>query len=213
MSESYQEIEATLTEMESCMRLLFPDFDLTDIQTTKSQPPNSQPANECPSVDEQPCCSKDLKDDRRERMIQDREEKKSTAEEKGGKENKGMTEEKEKKERSEDEEMKNKERRDGNEQEEENGKEVEEGDEKEGEIETAQRVGEEEEDAEEEEEGHGEEQAGDDDLFIRSSGLISHSYSLDLNLSPGGYSSCTYVEFTETLVYQLHAHIIMLGIL
>lgn len=186
------------------MRLLFPDFDLRDIQTTKSPPPNSQPANESPSVDEQPCCSKDLKDDRRERMIQDREEKKSNAEEE---ENKEMTEENEKKER------KNKERRDGNKQEEENGMEVEEGDEKKGEMETAPRVGEEEEDNEEEEEGHGEEEADDDDLFIRSSGLISHSYSLDLNLSPGGYSSCTCVEFTETLVYQVHTHIIMLGIL
>ncbi|XP_044062102.1 UV-stimulated scaffold protein A isoform X4 [Siniperca chuatsi] len=189
MEESYREIEATLTEMESCMRLLFPEFDLTDIQTTNSSPPNSQPANE----NEQPCCSKDLKDDRREGMIQEREDsredKKSNGEEKRGKEDKGVTEEKsnnrEEKKGKEKERSEDKEKRDGNEQQEEKkkGKEVEDGEEKKRDMETAQREGEEEEDeegsSEEEEEPLGE------DLFIRNSGLVSHSYSLDLNLSPG----------------------------
>ncbi|XP_073342940.1 UV-stimulated scaffold protein A [Pagrus major] len=197
MEESYQEIKATLTEMESCMRLLFPEFDQTDILTTNSSPSNIQPANDCPSVGEQPCCSKDVRDDRREEMIQERvegwEEKKGNCEEKRGKEEKGMTgekrnhgeeiKEKEEKERSEDEVREDKERR------EEKGKKkmTQKGEEKKVEMETAQREGEEEEDNEEEEEENSEEEedADDEDLFIRNSGLISHSYSLDLNISPG----------------------------
>lgn len=186
MEESYQDIEATLTEMESCMRLLLPQFDFTDIQTTNSSPPNSQLANECPSVDEQPCCSKDLKDNSREGMMQEREEsreEKKSATGKRREEYKGPTEEqrnnrrgkkgKEKKERSEDEKREDKERRDG--------KRTEDGEENKGKMDTSQRE-------EEEEEGSSEEEVGDpldDDLFIRNSGLISHSYSLDLNLSPG----------------------------
>ncbi|XP_070819383.1 UV-stimulated scaffold protein A [Chaetodon trifascialis] len=185
MEESYQEIEATLTEMESCMRLLFPEFDLTGIQMTNSSPPKSQPANECPSVDEQPCCSQDLRENKRG-VIQQREE---GIEEKNsnGEEDKGMTEkmsnrgEREKGERgrSEDETSEDEERRDGNEQEEKRRAHVED------EEETTQREGEEEEDNEEEEDGSSEEGDDDEDLFIRNSGLISHSYSLDLNLSPG----------------------------
>uniref|UniRef100_A0A665VHI5 UV-stimulated scaffold protein A n=1 Tax=Echeneis naucrates TaxID=173247 RepID=A0A665VHI5_ECHNA len=56
MEESHQEIEATLTQMESCMRLLSPEFDLTDMQTMHNSTLD----------DEQPCCSKDLKSDRLE---------------------------------------------------------------------------------------------------------------------------------------------------
>nr|XP_046261999.1 UV-stimulated scaffold protein A [Scatophagus argus] len=138
MEESYQEIETTLTQMESCMRLLFPEFGLTDIHTTNSSPPNSQPANESPSADEQPCCSKDLKDDRREGMIEEREEGRGEM-------------------KSNDEDRR--------------GKEDEE-------TETVQSEGEEEEEEDEDDED-------DENLFIRNSGLISHSYSLDLNLSPG----------------------------
>lgn len=195
MEDSYQEIEATLTEMESCMRLLFPEFDLTTIQTTNSSPPNSQPADECPSVDEQPCCSKDLRGDWREGMIQEREmsreEKKSNGEEKRGKEDKGMTEEKKnnREEKKEKKEREDKERRDWNE------KVVKDGEEKRGERETVQREREMEEDDEEEEQGSSEEEKDDDDddddddghdhLFFRNSGIISHSYSLDLNLTPG----------------------------
>ncbi|XP_040029963.2 UV-stimulated scaffold protein A isoform X1 [Gasterosteus aculeatus] len=74
MEESYQEIQASMTEMESCMSLLFPKFDLIDIQKTNSSPPSSQPASECPSVEEQPCCSKDLEDYRRAGMMQKKEE-------------------------------------------------------------------------------------------------------------------------------------------
>ncbi|XP_068451079.1 UV-stimulated scaffold protein A isoform X2 [Clinocottus analis] len=86
MDESYQDIQATLTEMESCMSLLFPEFDMIDIQKTNSSPSSSQSANDYPSVEEQPCCSKDLKNDRREGMTQKKEqsrhEKKSNSEEK-----------------------------------------------------------------------------------------------------------------------------------
>ncbi|XP_070692933.1 UV-stimulated scaffold protein A isoform X2 [Pempheris klunzingeri] len=141
MEEAYQEIEATLTEMDSCMRLLLPEFDLAGVQTGNSSPPNSRPANECPSVDEQPCCSKDLKDNRDGMMQED---------EKRDEERRGESERKE-------------------------GKDVEYGEEKKGEQE----------DDEEEEEEEEEEEPLDEDLFIRNAGLISHSYSLDLNLSPG----------------------------
>ncbi|KAM7417071.1 hypothetical protein PAMA_016941 [Pampus argenteus] len=183
MEEAYQEIEATLTEMESCMQLLLPTFDVTDIRTANSSPPNTQPANQCASDDERPCCSKDLKDDRREEKAQgreeSREEKKNNGEEKKAQEEKEVTEEEKKKakgkeEKSSDDEGSEdmKKKRDGNEEEEE----------KMGETEG------EEEDDDEEEEGSSEEeeeQPLNEDLFIRNSGLISHSYYLDLNLSPG----------------------------
>uniref|UniRef100_A0AAQ5YBE5 UV-stimulated scaffold protein A n=1 Tax=Amphiprion ocellaris TaxID=80972 RepID=A0AAQ5YBE5_AMPOC len=130
MEESYEEIEATLTEMESCMKLLFPQFDLTAVQAANSSPSNSQPANEYPSDDDQPCCSKDLKDDGRERKTLEREEKKRGS---GG-------------ELAEDDE-------------------------------------EEEEEGSSEEEEEEDEEPLDEGSFIRNSGLISHSYSLDLNLS------------------------------
>ncbi|XP_074529376.1 UV-stimulated scaffold protein A isoform X2 [Halichoeres trimaculatus] len=136
MEESQQDIEATLTEMESCMKLLIPGFELADTQTSGSSPPNSQQAYECPSEDEQPCCSKDLVDNRREGGTTEEEERR-----------------KEQKKRSEDEERENETRREGKEQEEEMDEE--------------------------------EEEPPDGDCFIRNSGLISHSYSLDLNLSPG----------------------------
>uniref|UniRef100_A0A3P8RYF7 UV-stimulated scaffold protein A n=1 Tax=Amphiprion percula TaxID=161767 RepID=A0A3P8RYF7_AMPPE len=169
MEESYEEIEATLTEMESCMKLLFPQFDLTAVQTANSSPSNSQPANEYPSDDDQPCCSKDLKDDGRERKTLEREEKKRGS---------GVTEEEK---RSEGEE-----RRGGNQQEEKTGKEVEDGEEKESaEGELAEDDEEEEEEGSSEEEEEEDEEPLDEGSFIRNSGLISHSYSLDLNLSPG----------------------------
>ncbi|XP_028272355.1 UV-stimulated scaffold protein A isoform X2 [Parambassis ranga] len=153
MEETYQDIEATLTEMESCMRLLLPEFSLTDIRT----------ANEHASDDEQPCCSKDLRDDSKEEKTQDIEE--STVKER--KENEGMTEE----HGSHDEEVEDDQKRDGNEHED-----------KQAEMDVAQgqKDDEEEDDSEEEEI-----EPADEDLFIRNSGLISHSYSLDLNLSPG----------------------------
>lgn len=57
MEESYQEIQSTLTQMESCMRLLSSDFEPPHIQTSSSSATNCQRASE-----EQPCCSKDLQE-------------------------------------------------------------------------------------------------------------------------------------------------------
>ncbi|XP_059201486.1 UV-stimulated scaffold protein A [Centropristis striata] len=174
MEESIEEMEATLTEMESCMSLLFPEFELTDVRTPNSRSPDPQPepepATDPSADDEEPCCSKDLRDDRREGVEQEKEEsrkeKESNQEEKIEKDDKEeKTKKREKKERGED----------GNEQEEKKAKEEDEGEEKKGESE-----GDEE---EEEEEGSSEEE--ESESFIRSSGLISHSYNLDLNLSPG----------------------------
>nr|XP_019942015.1 PREDICTED: UV-stimulated scaffold protein A isoform X2 [Paralichthys olivaceus] len=170
MEESSQGIEATLTEMESCMRLLFPEFGLTDTQSASNTPSSSHRANKCPSDDGRPCCSKDVRDNRKEGIKEGVEESREVNRGNGKKEKNSQNEEWEP----------------GNEQEEEKrgGKveDGEEGDEKELED------GEEEEDTEEEEEGSSEEEEEkpvDEDLFIRNSGLISHSYSLDLNLSPG----------------------------
>ncbi|XP_035506610.2 UV-stimulated scaffold protein A isoform X2 [Scophthalmus maximus] len=172
MEDSYQEIEATLTEIEACMGLLFPEFGLTDIQTVIRNPSNSQQALKCPLDDEQPCCSKNMRDNRTRGM--DEEVEGSREERKGnGKEDKMSKYEV---------------RRSGNEQEEEKiiGGKV--GDREENrEIQKRHGEGEEEEENEEKEDGRSEEEEElyDEDVFIRNSGLISHSYSLDLNLSPG----------------------------
>lgn len=172
MLESQQEIEATLTEMESCMRLLFPDFSPIDIQTANSSPSNSQPATKCPSDDEQPCCSKDLRADGRGAKVQEREENT------GGM---GTTEENRKtwKEKREREKAKKGcegiEGKDGEKQEMHKSKEAERREVMEVELEEES----------EQEESSTEEEEADDEDFIRNSGLISHSYSLDLNLSPG----------------------------
>lgn len=147
--DSYQEIEAALTEMESCMKLLFPEFDVTDIQ---SRLQSSPAACECPSIDEQPCCSRDLVVDGKETMIKERQEEENGAEEKRAKDE-PMTEQEESR------------RQEGN-------------------TEAAGKEGEEEENEDEEERRSEDE----DDSFIRSSGLVSHSYSLDLNISRGGFN-------------------------
>lgn len=140
LSDSYQEIEATLTEMDSCMKLLFPDFDLTDVKEKVSgrSTPISKPAT---ADEEQPCCSEDLRDERKEEPTESkrRNPKKEERE--------GKDEEKTRKEKHGD-----------------------------GENEKKQK---------EDEEGSEEEELPDKDLFIRNSGLISHAYSLDLNLSAG----------------------------
>ncbi|GAA6218709.1 UV-stimulated scaffold protein A [Lates japonicus] len=205
MEESYQEIEATLTEMESCMNLLFPEFSLIDIQPVNGCSSNSQPANRCPSDDEQPCCSKDMTDNRKGE--ESREKKRSSGTGEVGEEDKGMVKEEEKEEEknnrgekkgkgkkekiSDDEERGDKKRTEGNEQEEvKRGGKVEDGEERKQETGKDQGEGEEEEeeeDMEEEEESSEdeEEEQFDGDMFIRNSGLISHSYSLDLNVSPG----------------------------
>lgn len=140
MEDSYQEIEATLTEMDSCMKLLFPDFDLTDVKEKVSgrSTPISKPAT---ADEEQPCCSEDLRDESKEEPTESkrRNPKKEERE--------GKDEEKTRKEKHGD-----------------------------GENEKKQK---------EDEEGSEEEELPDKDLFIRNSGLISHAYSLDLNLSAG----------------------------
>lgn len=189
LSEMHQEIEATLTEMESCMRLLFPDYGLKDTETVGSSPSTSHSANRCPSDDEQPCCSKDVKDDGKEGKKQLRSSKeasngkgKNPEKDRGKMEQKGNNEEEGNEEKkSEDKEMEGEKKRDGIEQEEKKEWKVKDGED----AEKSNSEGEEEqeEDKEEEEEEHF------GDMFIRNSGLISHSYSLDLNLSSGGYSA------------------------
>ncbi|XP_026213993.1 UV-stimulated scaffold protein A isoform X2 [Anabas testudineus] len=185
MEEMHQEIEATLTEMESCMRLLFPDYGLKDTETVGSSPSTSHSANRCPSDDEQPCCSKDVKDDGKEGKKQLRSSKeasngkgKNPEKDRGKMEQKGNNEEEGNEEKkSEDKEMEGEKKRDGIEQEEKKEWKVKDGED----AEKSNSEGEEEqeEDKEEEEEEHF------GDMFIRNSGLISHSYSLDLNLSSG----------------------------
>lgn len=179
LSESYQDIQATLTEMESCMRLLSPEFDLP-------YNANSSPKSDSVS-DEQPCCSKDLKDYGRDGRIEDKDKKKNNVVEKKGKgneENRGTTEEKEKK--SDDEGRKNEDKitdhqSEKNNEMEKGGKEEEE--KQNGKEETAQS----EEEEEDEEEEASEEEVDDNNMFIRNSGLISHSYNLDVELNPGEY--------------------------
>uniref|UniRef100_A0A3B5R1W4 UV-stimulated scaffold protein A n=1 Tax=Xiphophorus maculatus TaxID=8083 RepID=A0A3B5R1W4_XIPMA len=105
MEESYQDIEAALTEMESCMKLLFPEFGLAGSPADNSGPSDGQPDKGCQADDDEPCC----------------------------------------KERKEDEEGRTK--------------------------------------------------SDEEDSFIRNSGLISHTYSLDVSLSPGG--SVLHVKETE----------------
>uniref|UniRef100_A0A672ZRG5 UV-stimulated scaffold protein A n=1 Tax=Sphaeramia orbicularis TaxID=375764 RepID=A0A672ZRG5_9TELE len=141
MEESYQEIEATLTEMESCMQLLFPEFELIGV---KEQAADS-------NDEEQPCCSKDLKDEgkrgeRREGTMTRHDEDKMEEED-----DKEDNREKTRKEKMEDE-------------------------------------------------GGRVRNPSVEDLFIRNSGLISHSYSLDLNLSPGGCSVGRETEDNEAVV-------------
>lgn len=145
--DSYQEIQATLTEMESCMKLLSPEFDLTDVQSRVQSCPA---ARECLSADEQPCCSKDLLDDRKETMKREKQEEGTSTEGKGAKDE-PKTEQDAKRRHNK---------------------------------EPAGKKAEEEE--EDEEEGHSEVV---DDSFKRSFGLISHSYSLDLNISRGKFTS------------------------
>ncbi|XP_055368557.1 UV-stimulated scaffold protein A isoform X2 [Betta splendens] len=170
MEEKYQEIKATLTEMESCMRLLLPDFGITN-QIINSSPSTQTASNAYPSDDEQPRYSEDVKDDRKERRKQQKaetcqEDKKSCLK----KNNSQDVSVKMKQELYEEEGVCEK-RKDGNEKEEEG----------EGKLNNGQDPLNKNSEEDKEEDNvslHG-------DLFIRNSGLISHSYSLDLNLSPG----------------------------
>ncbi|XP_036069882.1 UV-stimulated scaffold protein A isoform X2 [Oryzias melastigma] len=165
MEESHQEIESTLTEMESCMRLLLPDFGVADFQTDASSLSNSQPDVKRLSDVEQPCCSKDLTDNKEEsgrRQGEGGPEEDRTSE---GKENQKT----EKEELFTDDSDPHQRETDEKEHDEEEKRETE-SEEKEG---------------SEEEESSDEEELTDDCSALRSSGLLSHSYSLDLNLSPG----------------------------
>ncbi|XP_043983162.1 UV-stimulated scaffold protein A isoform X2 [Gambusia affinis] len=132
MEESYQDIEAALTEMESCMKLLFPEFGLAGYPADTSSPSDDQPDKGCQADDDEPCCSKNLRERKEDSDTENRE--KSCEEE-----------------RKEDEEGRTK--------------------------------------AEMEEDGEGaeessQEESDEEDSFIRNSGLISHTYSLDVSLSP-----------------------------
>ncbi|CAF95407.1 unnamed protein product, partial [Tetraodon nigroviridis] len=159
MEDSYPEIQAALTEMESCMKLLSPEFDLTDVESCPA-------ARECPPADEQPCCSRDLLDDGKESMKREGQEEETSTEGKGAKKE-PVTEQEEK--RRHDKEAA--------------GKTAEE---------------EEEEEDEDEEERHSE---VEDDSFIQSSGLVSYSYSLDLDISRDLYIKET--EDNEAVVSTL----------
>lgn len=143
--DSYQDIETALTEMESCMKLLFPKFDLTN---TQSRLPSSPAAPKHPSTDEEPCCSRVLVDYGGETAIQESQGGTQCVDGKRAKDE-AMTEQEGRRHTKE----------------------------------AGEKKGEEEE--EEEEEGHNEDEY---DCFIRSSGLVSHSYSLNLNINRGGFS-------------------------
>lgn len=133
------------------MKLLFPEFDLTDVKT-------SQTANEY-ADDEQPCCSKDLNGD--ESRGQNKESRKETK----GNADKGEEREEQKKDENKQEAKKG---------EMENGRRDGMGEKDEGQVEGRCQAREDDESPED---------------VIRNSGLISHSYSLDLNLNPGEYKS------------------------
>lgn len=156
------------------MRLLFPDFSPIDIQTANSSLSNSQPDTKCPSDDEQPCCSKDLRADGGVGTVQEREENTGSM---------GMTEENRKNWEEKREREKTKKKSEGTEGEDGEKQEMEKN--KEAERREVMEVEQEEESEQEESNTENEEEEAGDEDFIRNSGLISHSYSLDLNLSPG----------------------------
>uniref|UniRef100_A0AAQ4RPZ5 UV-stimulated scaffold protein A n=1 Tax=Gasterosteus aculeatus aculeatus TaxID=481459 RepID=A0AAQ4RPZ5_GASAC len=84
MERIYKErVEAASKDMEG-KHYTSQKIIVTNIQKTNSSPPSSQPASECPSVEEQPCCSKDLEDYRRAGMMQKKEEASSEEEEEDG---------------------------------------------------------------------------------------------------------------------------------
>uniref|UniRef100_A0A1A8PCT3 UV-stimulated scaffold protein A n=1 Tax=Nothobranchius rachovii TaxID=451742 RepID=A0A1A8PCT3_9TELE len=145
MEESSQDIEAALTEMDSCMKLLFPDFSPSDFHSARSSS-DSKPDPDRPSEGDEPCCSKDLQHSRRGGHVQEEEREKGDEENITRKEDGGMAGEK-----REDAEFK--EHRD-------------------------RGVTECEMESDEEEE------SVDEGSFIRNSGLVSYSYSLNVSLGP-----------------------------
>ncbi|KAM9741101.1 UV-stimulated scaffold protein A isoform 2-T2 [Menidia menidia] len=192
MEESYQEIEATLTEMESCMRLLLPEFCATDFQTADGSPSVSPSVSSRPAGPEEPCCSHQLTESRAGGRGPGGDGETSAATgPKGGEGAAG-------KERNGPEDGR------GEEEPEKRHK----GERRERQRSRAEQVGVEKDDGEgssEEEEEEEEQEACAEDCFIRDSGLISHSYNLDLNLSPG-----LHVKETEdnepvvSMVTELH---------
>ncbi|XP_056131643.1 UV-stimulated scaffold protein A isoform X2 [Lampris incognitus] len=177
LEEFHQEIESTLTEMESCLKLLLPDeFCLLDHQMNISTSQSSQPAdqhspplqataptandemkdlkpfNECTSEQKQPCCSQDLK-----RAGKDGEEREQKKRNEKVEEKKKLNENNTLKERGDEE----------------------------GRNERKMKL----------------EDDMEDDSFIQHSGLISHSYSLDISLDPEVYVKET--EDNEAVVSTL----------
>lgn len=144
MEESHRDIEAALTEMESCMKLLFPEFGFTDLHEGNSCPSDAKADKDCRSDEEEPCCSKTLMENSNqgEKGGCREDEKKESEAERGVMEKKAAAAEV-----------------------------------------AADKEAETQEDEEGAEESSEEEEDGAES-FIRSSGLISHTYSLDVNLSP-----------------------------
>ncbi|XP_061901332.1 UV-stimulated scaffold protein A isoform X1 [Entelurus aequoreus] len=152
LQESSPEIEVALTELDSCLTLLFPQFDFADSHASNNSDSCllTQTTTACLSDDEQPCCSTKQTNNTKDSMQENKERS------------------------SKDKKVKKKKKKEG-----ENEK-VNCSDKMEG-IEEGQSVIAHEEDGRceaEEEPLHG-------DTFIQNSGLISRSYCLDLNISPG----------------------------
>nr|XP_015816336.2 UV-stimulated scaffold protein A isoform X3 [Nothobranchius furzeri] len=145
MEESSQDIEAALTEMDSCMKLLFPDFSPSDFLSARSSS-DSKPDPDCPSEGDEPCCSKDLQRSRRGGHVQEEEREKGDEENITRKEGRGMA---------------------GEEREDAEFKEYRDRRVKECEMESDE-----------------EEESVDEGSFIRNSGLVSYSYSLNVSLGP-----------------------------
>ncbi|XP_054648519.1 UV-stimulated scaffold protein A isoform X2 [Dunckerocampus dactyliophorus] len=153
LDDSSPEIEVALTELDSCLSLLFPQFDLSGDKETNQLTRQTTIANF--SDDEQPCCSKNLTNDTQGSV-------------QGNKERTGENEESNCSDKLE-------------------------------EMEEGQRH------QMKPNEGYVRHEAEDDplhgDAFIQNSGLISRSYCLDLNLSPGLHVAET--EDNEAVVSTL----------
>ncbi|XP_077388637.1 UV-stimulated scaffold protein A isoform X2 [Festucalex cinctus] len=168
LEDSSPNIEVALTELDSCLELLLPQFPLLDSLTTNSCL-LTQPTIGCLPDDESPCCSKTLMNDRTEKIQESKERMRKEETDIDNGEEREEKKTKKKHKRCENEELNRSDKQ------------------KKGEMEGGQSYKQKAEDKEAEEQDplHG-------DCFIRNSGLISRSYCLDLNLSPGFH-----VEETE----------------
>ncbi|XP_077433951.1 UV-stimulated scaffold protein A isoform X4 [Vanacampus margaritifer] len=168
LEDSSPDIEMALTELDSCLKLLFPQFHLLDSLTTNSCLLTQQTTG-CLLDDEIPCCSKILMNDRTEKIQESKERmRKEETDIDNGEEGEENKNKKRKHKRCENKELNKSDKQ------------------KKGEIEGQRyKMKHEDKEAEEQDPLHG-------DCFIRNSGLISRSYSLKLNLSPG-----LHVEETE----------------